>query len=817
MKRIITTGICGLAVAIFFTGCSPLNGSMKVDFEEIQTSAAADVRKETDENGENRLGFTDEEKEMGDYFQQNMAEKFKDLGGNPAFAIKDGHSKESSDIESFQIGTLKSDKTFVYGYTTRIEGEERPRKVVHCGAFYNYKSKEFKVFHENVYDRPWEDSKENSKGENDEDGESFFLQVCDTGDIFVYDNGYGIFYDSSGNKKFQRDIEAFVRRQFSDAYSVSVIQAMTDGENRIYLEISIEKKKIEIPEKKEPENQIDNDGSDKSTDEEITKEIEENDIEEETDKLDKQIEENMETRILVYELQAVNTNMNQDNTAFGEQKNAWINMTKDQTYRKEEVPNEWEDWNKAVENNPDVWGDVFLDNMQNITAYQWKGQESFLDEDGGLFPSLNSYQAFRDLKELWQLEDIFILPEQKYSLLLGNTGNFTYYNPQTIERTYTLVWTETTEVPGDEVDITVAGNTITITLPPEIVKEEHSEERTQTLENINISRYTPLKNGYIESYWVMDKKKAVSLEACIGNEILCIGEDKKVHWIQPGGQLKDTPYKTGDETEAGAFLEAGTVYYVEYGKEGMSIVKDKAHGGENLNKAEKILYEKLEGGYQSEDSAYDAIFEKEMDEQVTGSVYGNDFFEEEDVLHAEIGLDTELAGKLYEKGDTGICTLALADSNRGFLLSSESKGLIFYEPSSQKSAVLEEGTWFRTWKLENKYISVGFPKGESSYSGNDVAHARVYEYDLTELCNQGMKNALEDILAREEKDLKKVKEESSKAAKESEEGKETQKNPMERWNEGYKESYEETYPAEWEDVPISGKPQSLEKSKIDTC
>jgi len=88
------------------------------------------------------------------------------------------------------------------------------------------------------------------------------------------------------------------------------------------------------------------------------------------------------------------------------------------------------------------------------------------------------------------------------------------------------------------------------------VEKEHSEEKTQTLENINISRYLPLQDGYMESYWVMDKEKAISLESCIGNEILCTGEDKSVRWIQPGGELKDTPYKIGDETEAGAGNEA---------------------------------------------------------------------------------------------------------------------------------------------------------------------------------------------------------------------------------------------------------------------
>ena len=830
MKRIITTGICALVIVVFFTGCSSLNGS-KTDLEEIVSSAAADAsettdengedwlleeilssaavdaREATDENGENRLGITSEEKKIENYFQRNMAEKFKDLGGEPAFAIKEGHSKESSDIEGFEIGAFKSDKTFVYGYATRVEEEKRPRKIVHCGAFYNYESKKFQVFHENIYARSWEDSKENSKGENEGDEEAFFLQVCDNGTIFVYDNGDAFFYDSNGKRIMKRDIEGFVRRQFANAYSISIVHAATDGKDRIYLEVSIEKEKIEIEEEKKPANQTDEDNYDKNVDEEISEE----DMDKEADELDKQAEEKVETRILVYELKKVNTNMNQHNTAFEKQKNAWIEMTEGQKYEIEEAPNQWEDWSKAVNSYPDFWGDVFLDNVQNITSYQWKGEESFFYEDDitTLVPSENSYQEFRDLKKFWQLENIFILPEKKYSLLFGKTGDFTSYNPQTIERTYTLVWTETTEIPGS----TITVNGTTITLPPETVEEEQSKEITQTL-NIDVSRYTPLQDGYMESYWIMDKDKAVSLGSCIGNEILCTGEDKKVRWIQPDGSLKDTSYMIGDETEAGAFLEDGTVYYVEYGKGFMSIVKDMAHGGTFSDRAERIVYEKLEGGYQSGDSAYDAIFEKEMSEQVpvAGDIYSNDFFEEEDVLHAAVELDRELGKKLYEKGDTGICRLALTPHNEGLLLSSESKGLIFYEPVLKTSAVLENGTWFRTWKSENKYISIGFPKGESSYSGNDIVHARVYEYDLTELCNQSMESTWEDILSKEEKESKKAEEESLKAAKESEEGKETQKNPMERWNEEYKESYKETYPTESQDIPISGEPERLEES-----
>ena len=76
VKRIITAGIWSLAVAVFFTGCSSLAGSATVDIEEIRSSAEAEAV--TDENGENRLGITEERQEMPDYFRQNMTDKFKD-------------------------------------------------------------------------------------------------------------------------------------------------------------------------------------------------------------------------------------------------------------------------------------------------------------------------------------------------------------------------------------------------------------------------------------------------------------------------------------------------------------------------------------------------------------------------------------------------------------------------------------------------------------------------------------------------------------------------------------------------------------------
>ena len=133
---------------------------------------------------------------------------------------------------------------------------------------------------------------------------------------------------------------------------------------------------------------------------------------------------------------------------------------------------------------------------------------------------------------------------------------------------------------------------------------------------------------------------------------------------------------------------------------------------------------------------------------------------------------------------------------KGFLLTSQGKGLIFYSVQEGDSVVLEEGTWYRTWNMGDKYVSIGFPKGDSSYGNHDLAFARVYEYSLSELCNESMKQTLESLNAEEES---KRQEESEKALESSEasgedltEPEESIQNPMDTWDQEYKQKYERT-------------------------
>ncbi len=768
VKRILTAGFCCMAVTVFFTGCSSLMGSMEVDVDAIQSSAASEVM--TNESGENRLGITDEKKKTPDYFETNMTEKFKDLKGKAAFRIKDGHSAKPEDIESFQIADLRDGDTFVYGYTTLVAEGDDAGKPVHCGAFYNYQTEELHVFHEKIFSR------------DEEDEESFFLQLCDsTGDIFVYDNGHAWLYDSAGTReKFHADVEGFVRKQFQDVFSVSVDHAVTDGQNRIYLEVSIEKEAVEVPE-----------GDEVSIHQET---IDKEQIAEESEDLDGEVEGKVESRILVYEFRWINSGMDQVNEAFEDQKKAWISMTEGKEFTEE--PDPYEDWEKAVAAHPDWWGAAYLGGMGDIRVYQWKEEPDFQKEDGitDFLSTPGSYVNFRDVKEDWILEGLFIPLENKYSELFGKTETFRYYNPQTIEREYTIVWEETV-TNGDETSVV-----------------EHSETRTQTLGKINNKRYAPLQNAYVESYWAMDPKKAVSLGKCVGGEIQCTGEDEKVRWIQPGGDLKDTPYKVTENIQAGAFTDEGNVYYVEFGLDFMAVrldeshggdgdAPDEAHGGDGDARPEVIPYRELAGAYEQGDSAHDAILQKKLEEDLpeVDSVYGSDYYTDDQVLHARLNLNTALAVELAAKGGGGVCELVQGGSEKGYLLTSQEKGLVYYAPASGRSAVLEGGSWFRSWKNGENWISVGFLKGDASYSGSDLAFARVYEYNLSELCNDGMKTALENIKKAEEEAAIREAEEASRAEEtrgQEVEEQETVQDPLDRWNEEFKEKYEATYPAE---------------------
>lgn len=764
MKRIIMAVCMSLFINMFFTGCSSLMGSLEVDSREVGSSVAAE---ETTAEGESqsgaRINYTDEDrqKEMPDYFEQNMENRFKNLTGEQAFQIKDGHSKASEDLEDFQIGGLRDDRTFIYGYVTKPEDSGNSNTMVHCAAFYNYKSKEFQVFHENVYTR----QEDEQIGDN---GESFYIQVCDSdgedqGDIFVFDNGEGYLYNSSGTLKFHADIEKFVRQQYPNAYSLTIVKALTDGNNRVYLELALEKEQIDLG-----DEYTDRDFED--ADEILNEEINEDDLDEEAEKLDEEISDKVEEFVLVYEFKQIpSTYISQEDLAFENRSKAWIDMADEQEF--EEAPDISGDWNAAAEAYPSAWGGAVLTDYEDLPVYQWKNGASFQYVSGmcNFLAEPMSYTPFTALEGNVQLPDVFIPLENHFNQLYGRTGSLEAYNNVAVSRTYILVWYETeTNEDGSTTEV------------------KHTQRRRQTIRRPD-HRRAKLEQGYTESYWILDPDKITTLGTAVGNDILCSGGNGDLYWVRDGGEPEYLGIRLEGDYQIGALKDGENLYLLASGLDHMAVVDPET--SQNTLSAKIIWYENLGGSYENGDSAYDRAFmEKNESELPEGTkVYsGGEYYTEENILRADMNVDQELAALLQEKEADDFWTSVQGGHFQGYLLTSQTRGLTYYDPDREAGLVLAEGSWYRSFKKGDQCISVGFVEGDYVYEGLDVAFARVYEYELDTLCREAMQAEYDAVLAEEAAESSRASEEASRESAEEEE---SVQDPMNRWDEEYKEKY----------------------------
>ena len=257
------------------------------------------------------------------------------------------------DIEYFEVGNLLSDGTFLYCYTTKVGdlptgSETDNRKIVHCAAAYNYKSEggQFKVFHENTFTRVNEDS------------ESFYMQLCSSdgdGDIFIYDNGIGYLYNASGEKKYEAKIEEFVRKHFK-GYSIVTTQALTDGQNRIYVDLAIEKTEISAA----PEST--NTGSNNSNDDDA--------VEKEAEALDKEFSDKLIEIVLVYDIKEYSGSIDQTNLKLDDQIKYWQELRDIETGYEGWTPSAETDWEDTLKAIPDEWGAAHLYFLPNWNENQ---------------------------------------------------------------------------------------------------------------------------------------------------------------------------------------------------------------------------------------------------------------------------------------------------------------------------------------------------------------------------------------------------------------------------------------------------------------
>ena len=752
MKRILMSGII-CAVSIFFTGCSPLLNSGGGKFTPLEWDIA--------ETG------TDN-KEMPDYYELNSNTKYEDLTAKRAFKFADTHSEAAKDITSFEIGTLLDGGTFIYGYSTREAGNssDDTRKYVHCAAAYQYETGRFHVIHENEY----------SRAEVSEDRESFYLQICDRENssepsVFVYDNGIGYLYKLDGTLEFSTDIEGSVRSYFSKAYSVSVTNAMTDGANRIYVELTIEKTAIDLSEGTEGNENMSEDDADKAAEE----------LEKETD--DKTVE-----LVLFYDFTELdsNTTIDQTNAALDAQIKAWQNITKGKTYTAE--PNARTDWTTASTRVPSQWKITFFDYItmdskakswldKNKIDYStvssndmpiliWKNGPVFgsFDQEGyvcNFQPKKGTFQGYTNLRANKKLENVFIPLNGQYYEVHGTTGDKLYYYDSVIaSRNYTYqYYTTTTDSTGKQ------------------IQKTNTETRTQKL-TVHRKRYAKVISPYLEGYGTLKSQGIDHVIGVANNQVLC-QKEKKLYWLKQDDTISSAGISIGEDYLVDLAEDGGKLYYLVSTPDNLIVVEQKNGStskwlisNEKLNVDETDLYETSS----AIDQAYVSAFENATSGQSSWTQIASHQFQK-----TSIQADNSVLQQLSAEGvDISKCKA----EGEGFLLTTFQNGLLFYDLDAGLAVNLDAGTWYGTWKNGDKFVSVGFENNDASYNTLDVAFARVKEYDLNEFYKESLENLLANARSRNEQleaEQAQTIQESIAASSAAEENKETVEDMMDTW------------------------------------
>ncbi len=739
MKRVLAAWFLCAGISMFFTGCSSMVVDMDQDYREIDHGAAAAVS--TSEGGarpDYGEGETDES--PPDYYELNLEEKFQNLEGKQAFKIADGHSAKSGDLEQFQIGTLKTDGTFLYAYVTRPEGRAGNGKVVHCAASYNYRTGQFRVIHQNVFTR------------ENEDKESFYIQVNESGSgddagLFVYDNGVGYLYNAQNRLTFQTDIETFVRKYFNKAYSVTTTHVVTDGGHRVYLQLTVEKEKVELPE------------SPGDSEEEADREAEE---------ADREVEQKVRELVLVYDFQKLPGGMDQNNDNFDEQNKRWKKLTEGKEF--ETDPDAGRDMDQVRRELADSWGCCFLPGLGGSKVYGWKSGPAFqYIEDGYVCvfrADPSSYQEYTGMKKYTNLRNLFTPYNGRYYEIFGRTENFTYYNNTKISRSYTYVWyTTETDSEGKETQV------------------KHSETRTQEIGRCR-SRWAGLSSAFLEGYWVLEDQRISDIWCCMDGNILCTVLGTWLCWLTPEGEIINVGFAQNQDGLVGTFRDQDQRYLVISNRAQLMIssMAWSESGGMQVNQIWQVPYGRLADDYAPGDSEYDQAFDELNGGWLSeDTVYGGgDYYTAEMVVPAKITVDRDLGEFLQEKGVDTLVPIA-GNECSGFLLTSQASGLLYYDTIFQKGVRVSSGCWYRSWKQGNRFFSVGFQNGDASYDSLDVASARVYEYDLSELYRLSMEAEAENI-RRQEREAQE--EAASRSLEDStQEAEETVKEMLTEWEE----------------------------------
>lgn len=784
MKRILMVGML-CAVSMFFTGCSSLDSLTLKSYDYIKMDVIKDSKDK--EALEEALGEIKET--VPDYYELNDEEQ-EAYNINRAFKFADGHSDDLKEIVSFDVVTMLDNGTFIYTYSTKKENSDDV--YVHCVAAYQYEKKKAKYIHQTEFKR----------SEISEDSEEIYAQLCSGEQVsgrrlFVYDNGIGHLYDmdelySIANWEnetlpsvpcsFEADIKATVNTYFSKAYEVSVTNAMSDGNERFYVELSIEKSEIGA------KDQNGNSNIEDMSEEDAEKEVG-----------DKVIE-----IVLAYdfnELARANT-IDQVKLNHDAQVEKWKQMTSGKTYT--EAPNAEADWQTVCSSTlKSQWSIAFIDGMQidgdakswlqscgvdynavkdlGMPVFTWNStpsKDSFQYSDDGYVctfkPKSGQYKGFTSLNANSELTNIFVPKYGKYYEIHGNTETILYYSGVTITREYTFEY-KTGE--KDE-----QGNDIVAT-----------EKKEQSL-YVCKKRYSYISagsgvNGYLEGYGTLASLGISDMKGSAYSKMFCQkkdGEDKmKLYWLTEDWKLESAELTVSDTAMTDLAYMDQSLYYLISTEAGL----DAKKVGYNSSKKkwsidttwtiDQAVLNTEEMSIEEERSSENKTIENSTWEEITNR----------QILKTSIQSNAEALQKLKAEG---VDTSKYKIDGEGFLLTTSRRGLIFYSPGEKRAINLNAGTWYGTWKKGSKLVSIGFEKNDPYYNttSSDLVNARIMEYDLNELYKKALETFETEVTAKNKKEQDKKNQEIRESIEESsiaEENRETVEDMQDTW-EKYKET-----------------------------
>lgn len=769
MKRILIAGLLGAGISVFFTGCSSLvtsNSTRNIDELVAQIQETRDP---------SQVWEIDDSMQVPDYNEINEEDKFKNVEGNRAFKIKEGHSEKTEDMDLFDIGTYLEGGTFLYAYSTRVrekgKSDTDDREIVHCAAAYNYKTGDFKVFHENTFTR------------TDQNLESLYIQTLEdgSGDVFVYDNGRGYLYDSSLTLSYQMDIETFVRDTFKEgesgyAYSITATHALTDGNDRIYVDLTLEKTEISEVEDVSPDKEDD---------------TSEEDADKEADELDKEVDEKTIELILVCDMKSISRSIDQVNLNFDKQVEQWKKMTEGKIFT--EAPDAEADWKSVKESNPDQWGVAYLYGMETETwndetlkkyglegqtgvygtpVFQFKNKEksfTFKDQYVNTFaPASGTYEGLFNLQGDQELKDVFVIYEDHYYELFGTVETLgdtskswdsADYDSETIKRQYTYQWTETST---DE-----EGN---------LIAEVHTETRTQSLSKKR-KRDASLTGEYIIGYWTTYDSGLKSTIDVVKDKILCTNQSF-LCWLDQNGGIQyflapgeDVLVEVQqDENKAYMIitLEGGIVVYeMDLTKNNWNVWGSAANSFKAISTEQMTqIIEPKEPDAEPVDDFYHDMHNSAEEKLLDGNVQSGKELIQGSML-SKVSVDAR-KDTLKKLENEGVNAGSASATGNGFLITSFANGLLYFDSGSGKIFQLLDGTWYETWKDGDVMISVGFSNENATYESLDVAFAAVKEYKIDTLYANGL-NTILNSYTEEEEETETVDEESIREIEKAEE------------------------------------------------